>query len=84
MTTPDKALPYPDVPWLTAERWAEILEQAANDGAEGWRRDEGGFDWEQLVRDLETREEPWPETWEHPMITKFQRVTRAAWREANQ
>jgi hypothetical protein len=74
--------PYPDIEWLTANRWAEILEQAADYGAVGYKRYTDGFDWEDLVSLFETESEPWPSDWSHPMFSKFKRVVRAAWRES--
>jgi hypothetical protein len=62
----------------------QIRDLAEEWGAEGWRREPTGFDWETFLEDMEKRLKiELPDQMDDPLIVRIQRWARAAWREAN-
>ena len=67
---------------LSAEREAEILAKAEEDGAIGWRSYEGTVDWDKLLDDYDSIEEPLPTDWDHPFVKAIKRAYRRGKKEA--
>ena len=82
MSETNTALPYADVPWLTEERLAEMMRSLEDYGSSEFGAYEGKPDWDWIIDQFDSIEEPLPTDWDHPLIKAMQKAWRAGKRGA--